>query len=187
MTTTPTERAKVAAEIACRIRAELVPPTYDPSPERMTMNSLNEPIHPGSDYSYPNPPLDEPRLKNRAFYRRAAQKGARFLDEIEPGWADLIDTRILDMSNNERCIGGQIQLKREASFPEFSFPEFSSPAFHRFCQRRFDHLLELAELCELGFVGLCLGHGEDGVIEMARMRSAWMEQIEQRADGKLKS
>lgn len=127
-----------------------------------------------SGYLYPDEFPDrivESGLKERAYYRKVTQKGAEFLDKVEPGWAALIDTATLDMSSLQCCIGGQIELRR--------YEPYSWGAFHRFCDRHFGPNCSLTGMRDLGFIGLCCGL-DDELIELARMRAAWTEQIESR-------
>lgn len=54
-------------------------------------------------------------------------KGAKWLDEVEPGWFDLIDLNTLDISSNKNCILGQIAVAKVPSAGNyFSIVRFSA-------------------------------------------------------------
>lgn len=46
-----------------------------------------------------------------------AQRGAKWLDEVCPGWADFVSTETLDLSNEKICILGQLNTRDMA--PKF--------------------------------------------------------------------
>ena len=37
------------------------------------------------------------------------RKGAAYLDRAHPGWAQAVDTEVLDLTSNNRCVLGQLE------------------------------------------------------------------------------
>lgn len=61
-------------------------------------------------------------IKEKKQLEEYVKRGAEFLDEMVPGWYRKINLRKLDISDQERCICGQLEYKFHARDVPYDLP-----------------------------------------------------------------